>query len=488
MFARRTRVALLVLVAGAGLASTGACKRRGATSTESAADADEPEVAAALRQRCVAVGAPFALDVDANEGDAGEALGPRPFAALVGNAVADDRGFWVAVRGAGRDGRPAVVFVPMAPSGASGVPVRVIELPRESLGPPTLAASSDGQLAVVTARNDGSDAREVSVFVTPLAPTPAAPFGAPRTRLNQRVDEIEAIAAAWSARGPMLAWGEAFGDPPAGRIRVIDARAEATAPSAASAAAVSSTSARPAPVASSAKPPAGSKPVAAAPADAMTAAESDATAPALVLAPDRTRALLLFLAERADTDDEKRVERGHEKEGPAAGEPSQADATRWLEAMLIDTSANGGPLVPLGPAKALTRREGHAQTFVARWTADGLFAVVRDDPRPTDGDGGSLHAVVASIGKAQVGEAKVSEIAAQDVSPGEAALVHDDARAPWIVWSALDGSAVLRDDKGERTIEPQLSHARVVSHWKDAVLVSRPRAGGVELAVVRCGS
>jgi hypothetical protein len=200
--------------------------------------------------------------------------------------------------------------------------------------------------------------------------------------------------------------------------------------------------------------------------------ESDAAWPAFAPAKTGDRAVLLWLTEKP------------EAESDGGGEPSQAAAFRWLEAVVIDVATGKR----VGPVRALTSVEGHAQTFSALWGDAGLIVVVRDDPRPTDGDGGELVALRSSIDAGgAIGEPARLAIADKDVAPGVASLIPRPGGA-LVSWLGHDGTAHLSPAfaLGAATIEPALRDRRVLASFDDRALASRIVGSGLELTVVRC--
>lgn len=206
--------------------------------------------------------------------------------------------------------------------------------------------------------------------------------------------------------------------------------------------------------------------------DAISPKESDAAWPMFALAPSGDRAVLVWTAERP------------EPEGDGGGEPSQLLAYRWLEAAVLDVATGRR----ISPVRALTSTDGHAQTFSVFWGDAGLIVVVRDDPRPTDGDGGELHALRSSIDAAgTIGEPARTPIADKEVAPGVASLLPRPGGA-LVSWLAQDGVAHLTPafTPGEPTVEPALRHRRAIAVRDDRVLLSRIVGSGLELAVARC--
>jgi hypothetical protein len=206
--------------------------------------------------------------------------------------------------------------------------------------------------------------------------------------------------------------------------------------------------------------------------DVISPKESDAAWPTIALSPSGDRAVLVWASEKP------------EAEPDSGGEPSQLLAYRWLEAAVIDVATGRR----VGAARALTATDGHAQTFSALWGDAGLIVVVRDDPRPTDGDGGELIALRAPIDNAgAIGEPARISIAEKDVAPGVASLVRRPSGA-LVAWLSHDGSARLSPafTPGNVTVEPALHDRRVIASHDDLVLASRIVGSGLELSVARC--
>lgn len=207
--------------------------------------------------------------------------------------------------------------------------------------------------------------------------------------------------------------------------------------------------------------------------DVVSPRESDAAWPALALSPSGDRAALVWASERP------------EAEPDSGGEPSQLLAYRWLEAAVIDVATGRR----VGPVRALTALDGHVQTFSALWGDAGLVVVVRDDPRPTDGDGGALTALRAAIdGAGALGEPARVSIAEADVAPGVASLIPRPSGA-LVAWLSNDGVAHLTPafTPGEATTEPVLRDRRVIATHGDRILASRIVGSGLELSVALCG-
>lgn len=206
--------------------------------------------------------------------------------------------------------------------------------------------------------------------------------------------------------------------------------------------------------------------------EAISPKESDAAWPAFAVAPAGDRAVLLWLSERP------------EQEGDTGGEPSQSLAFRWLEGAVIDVTTGKR----VGPVRALTALDGHAQTFSAIWGDAGLIVVVRDDPRPADGDGGELIALRSTIDPAgALSEPARLPIADKEVAPGVASLLPRPGGA-LVAWLGQDGTAHLTPafTIGSATIEPTLRDRRVIATRDDRALTSRIVGSGLELAIARC--
>jgi hypothetical protein len=193
-----------------------------------------------------------------------------------------------------------------------------------------------------------------------------------------------------------------------------------------------------------------------------------------------TRAVLLWLAERPDAT---------ESPDGGAGEPSQQESYRWIEAVVIDVARAR----PIGAPIALTPKDGHAQTFSAQLVGEAIYVAVRDDARPTDGDGGSIYVVSASLPPATdaagtLGAPRTLTRVSDGVSAGLPMLVLDTR--PWLFWLGPDDDARLVPASTmpgpSATKSPSLDARRVVAQGKGVLLTSRLVGAGIELALRRC--
>ena len=421
-----------------------------ASSALSASSASDSGSASALAPaRCIAIGAPapFGGGDGAGAGAGQEAI---PFAAEIGGAASDERGFLVGVRASGLSGARTVLRIGLD-GGAATALASFAPVPGEAR--PPLIAARGGRIVVGALVLEGAT-RTLHLFELPDAGAPVA-----LTDLSQAIDESEATSILVTKMGVSIAWDDADDAHERGRVRLITLDRRASPAATASAGSV----------ASSAK---GTK--LAPPLDVISPASSDASWPLLVPNDDGSRAVLLWIADRPEQVDAADA---------ASGEPSQLEAYHAIEATVIDLATGHA----LAPTRALTSATGHVQTFAAEWTASGLVIALRDDPRPTDGDGGAILGVRASIGgDGVVGEPIVTPLADEDVAPGVPFVVTLGATT-FASYLASDGrSHLVPVSGGAASIEPALTGRRLVAARADRVLASRLLGAGLELTVARC--
>lgn len=366
----------------------------------------------------------------------GETDSPVAYGAELGGVASDAQAFYVGLRTAGTGGEAQVLRVPL-----DGAAPTVVTTLAKSPGvrPPLVAIDGKGGV-LVGALTRGPDATTFELRTTTAA------LGS----FPEAVDESESTALLATPKGTLVAWDDTTGDKVTrGRVRVVAVPFPAIGKGDAGA-------------------DAGSDDLGVA-----SPKTSDAQWPLLVPSPDGARAVLLWLAERPEEI---------EDHDGSAGEPSQDHAQRWVEAVLVDVATGA----TIGPAKALTAATGHAQTMTATWTPHGLFVVVRDDPRPTDGDGGTMVAVRVPI-DAALGEPTRKVVAEKDVAPGVAAVLPFGAGV-LASFLAPDGRARLLPAfvDGPATTEPALAGRRVIAHRGGIVLASRLAGSALDFAVVRC--
>ena len=195
---------------------------------------------------------------------------------------------------------------------------------------------------------------------------------------------------------------------------------------------------------------------------------------------DDARAALLWLAERPDST---------EAPDGGAGEPSQQETYRWIEAVIVDLARGKAR----GPVVALSAKDGHAQAFTARLIDDALYLAVRDDARPTDGDGGSVYVVISAVPKTtepagSLGAPHVLARVDQGVAAGQPAIALEPK--PWLFWLGPDDDARLLPAHAPPgtppSKEPQLDGERIVAQRGGVMLTSRLIGAGIELALQRC--
>lgn len=446
----RMRVPLLagVLLLPLTAASCARCDRSGDGGAPAAASASASASAAASdagpAARCTVVGAPRLVGALAGE-DAAATEGPVAFGAEIGGAIAD-KAFVVGLRAAGLNGAAQILEL----SFDGGPPHTLATLPASpgSAPAPLLAGARDGARLVGTLAI-AADAR--TFRLSRLGEDGAlSPLG----EVAQSKDESEATAVIAGAAAPLVAWDDVDEKARLGRIRARLLDPTGKAPEA--------------------KPKNPKDKDAGDDEDSLSPSSSDAAWPELAIAPSGDRAALVWLSERPESE---LVDAG-------GGEPSQLLAYRWVEAVVVDLATGKR----LSTSRALTALDGHAQTFSVIWGDAGLVLAVRDDARPTDGDGGELWAVRVPIdASGSLLEPARTSIADKDVAPGVAALLPRPSGA-LVSWLAADGTARLSPafSAGSATVEPALRDRRVLSVHGDRVLASRLSGSGVELVVARC--
>ena len=458
MIGSGTRALGIVFVAlGASGISCARCNgERTTTTTTTSASGSSSALASNGGARCTSVGKPARFGEERDDAGAlGDESTPTPFGAELGGATADAEGFLVGARQAGLTGESAVLRVDL-----EGNALTVVSKWSPKSGTahaPLVDVDPSGRVVIGTLVED---AGRSTLHVDALAADGARSV---LGDIDEGSDESDANAIAANAAGALIFWDDADPTHAVGRIRASIVPAHATvAPS-------TSVPVHPLPKssASSASPEA-------TPLDVVSPKTSNAAWPIVARSPDGARAVLIWLAERSEA---------FEDHDGGEGEPSQDEAFRWAEARVIDL-ANGQPL---GAARALTALDGHAQTIAARWTGSGLIVVVRDDPRPTDGDGGVLIAARAAIDGTAIGEPTRATIADDGVAPGVPFLApYRDAAIT--AYLALDGKAQLVPTfvAGPRSTEPLLEGRVIVAVRGDRVLSSRAARSGLELTVLRC--
>ena len=464
----------IALVLGVGAGPCARCSARDDrhAATDASASASSATVATAdggTPARCAAIGpgarwgGEVATDADTPEG------APVPFAAEIGGAAADDGAFYVGARASGPGGVTALLRL----DATSGTTTTLATWPSMLGARAPLVAVARGRV-VVGRLVDADGAR--SVRVEQLVGGAPAPLGL----VPQGLDESEATSLLAVEGGALVAWDDADPTHSFGRVRLVRLDAS-TAGTAASADANGTNGTNDA---NGTNGPGSKKPAAAAsgameppPRDVISPSTTDAAWPLLVAAPDGKRAALLWLAERPERAPFDAGEEG-------AGEPSQAEAMRWVEAVVIDVSGARA----VGPPRSLTPHDGHAQTFGASWTAQGLMVAVRDDARPTDADGGTLLAVRAPIDEGgSVGDPQTLVVAVDDLAPG-APFVAAVGADPFASILGLRGEArfVSMLGQGAFSRESALDDRRAIASGGGLVLAVRAAGPAVELTLARC--
>ncbi len=457
-----------VLAAVFGVPTLASCSRCGGGSTSSATGSASTSASAAgsTATRCTALGAPARFGIDAQTIVAKDES-PVPFAAEIGGASADAEGFFVGARAPGLTGSTVVLHLD-----ASGAALRTLVTtppPEKGVARAPFVATSGGKTFVATLLVEEGSKRTLDV---------AELNGAALSRIGlvpQGLDESEDSTMLSFGAAPVVSWDDADAAGSIGRVRLVRVSSGMSVPlvpapiPAPSAAPSTSTS-------TSASPP---PPPEAAPPDVLSPSTSDASFPLLVAGPNG-KAALFWLAERPESEAALAAQLGEAD----AGEPSQVEAHRWVEVVIIDPKTGRA----LGPPRALTSKDGHAQTMAAVWTGAGLVVVVRDDARPTDGDGGALVASRAPVDAAfTIGEPTTVTIAASDVAPGMPFVSASESGVVVLYLDGQDGGrlvGVFGDVRATR--EPALDDRHVIAATADRFLTSRLAGRGLELLVLRC--
>lgn len=439
MRVRLRGIAVFVLMLS-GASCGRACARDDAGGAAPAASASASASANAFA-RCTA-GAPVRFGAAAE--DAGESEGPLPYGAEIGGAAADANAFTFGARTAGLGGVAQVLRIPHG----GGAPTVLVTVPSKGPARPPLVSVAAGRVLVGAMEID-ADARTFRVFS--LGEGKLAPLG----EVVQQKDESEFTAMVPTSDGALVAWDDADEKAGIGRVRVRRLPSKPTNEGDAG---------------KQAEKDAGDAGAVAE--DVVSPPSSDAAWPLFVLSPKGDRAALLWVAERP------------EGESDGGGEPSQQEAYRWVEGVVLDVASGK----PLGAPRALTASSGHAQTIAAAWVDGGLVVAVRDDPRPTDGDGGELSALRVPIADAgAMSEPSRVVIAEKDVSPGVAFVVARGSGA-WISWLTQSNEARLSPAfvAGDTSVEPALANRQVVAAFDDALLATRISGRALELVTAHC--
>jgi hypothetical protein len=352
--------------------------------------------------------------------------------------VLDSTAFDLGARASGPNGAAHVLRVPIA----GGAPTSLMTIANAKSAP--LVATSEGRVIAATLEN------KPEFRVLHVVSADGSSIG----DVAQSNDESEFGAIVATPTGALALWDDVGEKEHRGRIRVRVLPSSIGVPSDAGADAGTGDD------------------------GVISPASSDAAWPIMVASPKSARALVLWLAEKPEAE-----ENGN-------GEPSQAEAFRWVEAIVVDVATGK----PLGAARALTAQNGHAQTVAAAWLeGDGAFvAVVRDDPRPADGDGGELLAVKVPVDASGVlGEPARASVAEKDVAPGVAyVLPRGSGALVSYLGLADDAHLVPIFGPGAATLEPALDSRRIVASVHepagDTVLATKLAGSAVELAVARC--
>jgi hypothetical protein len=430
------RPGFAILVAIASTASCARCRSEQAAPAP-AASASASSSASGTAGRCV-LKAPAV-----RWGGAGDSAGDEPvaFGAEIGGAAADANAFHVGARASGPTGAAQVLRVPIA----GGAPTSVMTIANAKSAP--AVAVADGRVIAATLEN------QPELRVLHVVKADGSSIG----EVAESKDESEFGSIVATPTGALALWDDVVDKEHRGRIRVRVLPSTIAVPSDAGAEAGTGDD------------------------GVISPASSDAAWPVMVASPKGDRALVLWLAEKPEAEAPAQENGG--------GEPSQAEAFRWVEAIVVEVATGK----VLGPARALTAQNGHAQTVAAAWVDGGFVAVVRDDPRPTDGDGGELVAMKVPVdGSGVLGDPTRASVAEKDVAPGVAYVLPRGAGA-LVSYLGLENDAHLVPvfGQGAATLEPALDSRRIVASVHDAsgdtVLATKLAGSAVELAVARCG-
>ncbi|MGZ6086693.1 MAG: hypothetical protein ACXWUE_24675 [Polyangiales bacterium] len=423
----RPRLAILVAIVG----SASCAKCRSEQPAPAPAASASSSAVPATTGRCVLKAPPVRWGGSGD--DAGEE--PVAFGAEIGGAAADANAFYLGARASGGNGAVQVLRIALA----GGAPTAITTLANVRSAP--AVAVGEGRVIIAGLENQ-ADFRVLHVIKSDNGAI---------GDVAQAKDESEFGAIVPTPSGALAVWDDVLDKEHRGRIRVRVLPSTIGVPDGGADAGTGDDG-------------------------VISPATSDAAWPVVVASPKGDRALVLWLAEKP------------EAESDGGGEPSQAEAFRWVEAIVVDVASGK----PLGSARALTSQSGHAQTVAAAWVDGGFVAVVRDDPRPTDGDGGELIAVKVPVdASSALGEPARASVAEKDVAPGVAYVLARGAGA-LVSYLGPDGDAHLVPvfGPGAATIESALESRRIVASVHeaggDSVLATKLAGSAVELAIARC--
>jgi hypothetical protein len=209
----------------------------------------------------------------------------------------------------------------------------------------------------------------------------------------------------------------------------------------------------------------------------LSGTETDAEQPQLV--PRPAGFWLAYVARRAVKLPPQPNDKDLRRDPQEDQHPAELIEPSWLELVPLDDSGARS-----GPARPVTPRDGHVQTFdLAADLQGGALLAWRDDDTPTGAEGGRLGMI--SVSMAGVGEPRV--VAAEDVGLGAPLLL-----GGWLAASDAEGRIRLApllpsgELAGELRTEPGLGPGQVLAAEANTLLVARPTAHGAEVVLARC--
>jgi hypothetical protein len=389
-----------------------------------------PPVAQTVTHRCEPVSpeGSFVLRADTNRpasadgGDPpeGDAL---PFAAEVGEAVALASGFAVGAIHA-ENGAPTMSVVEIGPDGRGG---KVISLgaARGDVEPPRLAVRGALLVAGVLEPERGGRAIKLATI-----DSDHVTWGA---RVHEKADESQAFDLAIGDTRGIVVWDEDAADGGAIRMSTFD----------------------------------GANPSVATPPRTISPDQADAEAPRLVAR--RGGFWLGYLARRAESEDEDAEARFQ----------AEAVGFRWVEVIALDENGS-----PVGPARAVTPKDGHVMLFdLAPGPDDGAIVVWRDDEVPSGATGGRVMRAVVRPSGIDEPSVLVEEVAAAGVP---------NLVGSWLAVADAAGPTRLGPISNTGTLtgplfgEPDIDRGEPLAASANTLLVARPMDRAVTLTVVRC--
>jgi hypothetical protein len=346
-----------------------------------------------------------------------------PFGAEVGEAVALASGFAVGAIHA-ENGAPMMSVVEIGPDGRGG---KVISLgaARGDVEPPRLAVRGALLIAgVLEPERDGRAIRLAAIDSDHVT------WGA---RVHETKDESQVFDLAIGDTRGIVVWDEDAANGGAVRMSTFDA----------------------------------ANPSATTPPRTISPDQSDAEAPRLVARPGGF--WLGYLARRAESEDEDAEARFQ----------AEAIGFRWVELIALDENGS-----PVGPARAVTPKDGHVMLFdMAPGPDNSAIIAWRDDDAPGGATGGPVMRVIvrpSSIDEPSVLVEDVSRAGAPNLVGSWLAIA--DAAGPTLLGPISNTGALT----GPLVVEPDLGSGEPLATSANTLLVARPMDRTVTLAVVRC--